>query len=201
MKCGDTGRQHRERLGRSSLNAEDRAGPIADVQSPSRSNASPHATPRSSTTSSCLPSRVHAIDGALESARDIQLPIGTDRHRRGVDDARDERLARAGARHAKNRDRRFLTARSAVGDEEIAVGDRRPDCPPDAGQWPTSHRPRRRRSRRQSLRSESVWRPPSRSAGSAMTIRALDAKSDERRLIADGDVGQLCRPESRSLEG
>ena len=64
---------------------------------------------------------MHAIDRPFEAARHVQMALRVERHRRGVHDAGDIRLAPAVRAHAENRDRHFLPATSAVGDVEIAI--------------------------------------------------------------------------------
>jgi hypothetical protein len=60
------------------------------------------------------------MDGTFEPARNVQVTVRTDRHRCSVDDTRGKRLARPLSGHAKDGNGRFLTARSAVCDVQIA---------------------------------------------------------------------------------
>ena len=63
-----------------------------------------------------------AIDAAFEAARDVEMAIGTQHHRRGIHEPVDEGLARAVRGDLEDRDGGFLAARAAVGHIEIAVG-------------------------------------------------------------------------------
>ena len=89
--------------------------------SPARSNAIPQATPRSVATVSTDP--LLAMRCTLPSKRldTYRRPSRIDGHRRRVGQPRDERLARAIAAHDVDRHGRFLAARSAEGDVEVAV--------------------------------------------------------------------------------
>ena len=104
------------------IDPEDAAGAIADVErtvGAERQSARDTEIRRHHLVPAIIE---HAIDTAFEAARHIQQSVGTEHHRGRIDQAVHERLARAVAGDAEDRDRRFLPARAAVGDVEIAVG-------------------------------------------------------------------------------
>src|SRR6266545_52475 len=57
----------------------------------------------------------NAVDGSIEAARRVQGPIRAKRHRRDVDDAAREWLARTAGNHSEDGHRRLLAATAAVG--------------------------------------------------------------------------------------
>ena len=65
--------------------------------------------------------RRHTPDrrGPSKRTRHIQVTVGSERHRRGVDEAVHERLARAARRDAEDRHRRLPGRACAVGDVEL----------------------------------------------------------------------------------
>ena len=123
VKRGDAGRNGGERFGAALLiDPEDGAGAIADIQrsvGAERQSARHAEIRRHHLVAAVIED---AIDAALEAARHIQQAVGTDHHRRRIDEAVHERLARAARRDAEDRHGRFLPARAAVGDVEMAVG-------------------------------------------------------------------------------
>ena len=103
--------------------ARGRSCPIDRRQTTCRpaSNARPQATPRSAANGSASAVRRDAVDGALEAARHVQRTVRTERHRRRVDDAGRERLARAVRRTRKIDTGTCCPRDTAVGDVQAAL--------------------------------------------------------------------------------
>ena len=118
----DARRERRKRAGLPAAGRPGRSCPIDRRQTACRRTRTRGRTPRrdrSRRFERCRP--VDAVHRPFEPARHVQLALRIDRHRRGVDDARRERLARAVRAHAEDRDRHLLAARAAVGHVEVAL--------------------------------------------------------------------------------
>ena len=146
------------------------------------------------------PASATRVDDAFESARDVQQPVRAERHRGRVDDARRERLACAAGVHAKNRDRRLLSAGAAHRHVQAAprVEHRTVDLVDAGRQRPRDVRaaPRRRRA----VDSRTGMSPPSSAFGHAerdarvrcgeITCATLVADRYDRRIAVRRRAGR-----------